>query len=69
MIFVSTTYPKQKKTNLQKVLNQLYKLEIDGIEIGSTHKYDTKQNLKKIIRKKKEQIIFVHNFFFLSTFR
>ncbi len=63
MIFVSTTYPKQKKTNLQRVLNQLYKLEIDGIEIGSTHKYDTKQNLKKIICKKKEKILFVHNFF------
>ena len=43
MIFVSTTFSKQKKTNLEKVLNQLNKLEIDGIEIGSTHKYETKK--------------------------
>ena len=38
---------QNKKSNLQKVINQLNNLEIDGIEIGSTHKYETKQILKK----------------------
>ena len=63
MIFVSTTFSKQKKTNLEKVLNQLNKLEIDGIEIGSTHKYETKKNLKNIINKNIKKNLFVHNFF------
>ncbi len=63
MIFVSTTFSKQKKSNLQNVLNQLDNLEIDGIEIGSTHNYETKQNYKKIISKNKKKKIFVHNFF------
>jgi sugar phosphate isomerase/epimerase len=63
MIFVSTTYPRQKKSNLEKVLNQLNRLQIDGIEIGSTHKYETKQNLKKIIKNNQKKIFYVHNFF------
>jgi len=63
MIFVSTTYPRQKKSNLEKVLNQLNRLQIDGIEIGSTHKYETKKNLKKIIKNNKKKMLYVHNFF------
>lgn len=63
MIFVSTTFSKQKKSNLQKVINQLNNLEIDGIEIGSTHKYETKKNLKKIIGKNIKKNLFIHNFF------
>ena len=63
MIYVSTTFSKQKKSNLQKVINQLNNLEIDGIEIGSTHKYETKQILKKVIRRDVKKTLFVHNFF------
>ena len=63
MIYVSTTFSKQKKSNLKKVINQLNNLEIDGIEIGSTHKYETKQILKKVIRRDVKKTLFVHNFF------
>ena len=63
MIFVSTTFAKEKKSNLQKIINQLNKLEIEGIEIGSTHKYETKQILKKIINKNIKKNLFIHNFF------
>ena len=49
---------QNKKTNLEKVLNQLNKLEIDGIEIGSTHKYETKKNLKNIINKNIKKNLF-----------
>jgi|TARA_B110000914_G_C15413464_1_gene423004 sugar phosphate isomerase/epimerase len=63
MIFVSTTYYKKKKPPLNKVLKELLSLNIDGIEIGSTHAYDTRKNLKKIIKKIKTKKIFIHNFF------
>ena len=64
MIYVSTTYPKKEKTKLQDVLNQLGKLDIDGVEIGSTHLYQTKKEFKKIIQQSvKNKKILVHNFF------
>ena len=63
MIFVSTTYYKKNSSRLEEVLPELSKLDIDGIEIGSTHKYDTRSNFKKIIKKIKSKKIFIHNFF------
>ena len=64
MIYVSTTYPKKEKTNLQQTLSQLMKLDIDGIEIGSTHYFQTQQQFKKIIKNNiKNKKILIHNFF------
>ena len=44
MIFVSTTYYKKKLSDLDDVISELSDLDIDGIEIGSTHKFNTKNN-------------------------
>ena len=63
MIFVSTTFPPQKKTDLDKVLDNLKKLDIDGIEIGSTHNSDTKKNFKNIIKNSSFKRVLIHNFF------
>jgi sugar phosphate isomerase/epimerase len=63
MILVSTTYYKKNSSCLENVLSELSKLDIDGIEIGSTHKYNTRNNFKKIIKKIKSKKIFIHNFF------
>ena len=51
MIYVSTTYPKKEKTRLEDVLFEQKTLEIDGIEIGSTHYYQNKNEFKNIIKK------------------
>lgn len=63
MIYVSTTYYGAKRSDLHKVLNQLNKLDIDGIEIGSTHTYKKKKELEKIFRNFKGKELFIHNFF------
>ena len=64
MIYVSTTYPKKVKTRLEDVLLELKNLEIDGIEIGSTHYYQNKKDFKNIIKKYvKNRKILIHNFF------
>ena len=63
MILVSTTYYKQKRSDLNKVISELLELDIDGIEIGSTHEFNTKEKFKKIIKKIKSKKIFIHNFF------
>ncbi len=62
-IFVSTTYFGKKNSELNKVLNQLKTANIDGIEIGSTHKYQTKKYFQKIIKGNKPKRILLHNFF------
>ena len=63
MICVSTTYYDAKRSDLHKVLTQLNKLDIDGIEIGSTHTYKKKKELEKIFRNFKGKELFIHNFF------
>ena len=63
MILVSTTYYKKNYSALQSALSELSKLSIDGIEIGSTHKYNTRNNFEKIIKKVSSKKIFIHNFF------
>ena len=62
-IFVSTTYFGKKNSELNNVLNQLKTANIDGIEIGSTHKYQTKKYFQKIIKGSKPKRILLHNFF------
>jgi endonuclease IV len=63
MILVSTTYYKKKLSNLDTVISELLELDIDGIEIGSTHQFNTRNNFKKIIKKISAKTIFIHNFF------
>ena len=63
MIYVSTTYYGAKRSDLFKVLTELNKLDIDGIEIGSTHTYKNKKDLEKLFSKPKWKNLFIHNFF------
>ena len=63
MIFVSTTYFKKERSKLIEPFSQLVKLPIDGIEVGSTHLYEKKIKLKKIIKNSNKKKIFLHNFF------
>ena len=63
MIFVSTTYYKKERSRLIEPFTQLLKLPIDGIEVGSTHLYEEKKKLKKIIQNSNNKRIFLHNFF------
>jgi endonuclease IV len=63
MIFVSTTYYGTTRSDLHPILRQLEKFKIDGIEVGSTHKYEKKNYLKKILKKIKKKKIIFHNFF------
>jgi endonuclease IV len=63
MIYVSTTYSDVKRSNLNKVLNQLKGLEIDGIEVGSTHRYQKKSKFEKLLKKISNKKILIHNFF------
>ena len=39
MIYVSTTYYGAKRSDLQKVLTQINKLDIDGVEIRAINKH------------------------------
>ena len=46
MIFISTTYHKKENLSLKKFYLKFQNSNIDGVEIGSVHKFDT----RKIIR-------------------
>ena len=59
-IFVSTTF-NDDTADLDFLLGELKKLDIDGVEIGSTHKY--KQNYVEIIKKCWQGRLVTHNFF------
>ena len=63
MIFVSTTYHKKTNLDLKKILSEISRLKIDGVEIGSVHKFDTRKNYKKIIKQNFKKKILIHNFF------
>ena len=63
MIFISTTYHKKANLDLKKILSEISSLKIDGVEIGSVHKFDTRKNYKKIIKQNFKKKILIHNFF------
>ncbi len=63
MIFISTTYHKKENINLKEILSEISNLKIDGVEIGSVHKFDTRKNYKNIIKKNFKKKILIHNFF------
>lgn len=63
MIFVSTTYPKIYKSDLVKTLNEIDSLDIDGVEIGSTHNFLSERDVKKILNNFNFKRVFIHNFF------
>jgi sugar phosphate isomerase/epimerase len=63
MILVSTTYRKEYKSDLLETLNELNLLDIDGIEIGSTHNFLSESKIKKILNNFNSKKLFIHNFF------
>ena len=63
MIFVSTTYRGHGRSHLNTVLKELNTLEIDGVEIGSTHTYETKQTFARYLKQIDRKKIIIHNFF------
>lgn len=60
-LFLSTTFHDNKSTDLDEVLSLIQGLDIDGIELGSTHIY--RSDLLNIIEKKWEKYTVTHNFF------
>ncbi len=60
-IFISTTYFGKRESDLKNALNELEVLPVDGIEIGSTHKYspDNSKTIKSISGKR----LLFHNYF------
>ena len=64
MIFLSTTFLGKNRSNLNTVFKKIKDLKnLDGIEIGSTHKYERKKILKDIISENSDKEIYIHNFF------
>jgi len=59
-LFLSTTFYGDRDTDLEEVLPLINNLDIDGIEIGSTHQYRT--DIYEVVSKYKKRII-THNFF------
>ena len=60
-LFVSTTFYKQTATNVAEVLRKLKDLDIDGVELGSTHIF--RSDMEDVIRKEWNKRIVTHNFF------
>ena len=60
-LFVSTTFYQQTATNVTEVLRKLKGLDIDGVELGSTHIY--RSDMEDVIRKEWDKRIVTHNFF------
>jgi sugar phosphate isomerase/epimerase len=60
-LFVSTTFHGTINTNIEKVLQLLDGLDIDGAEFGSTHVY--RPDMDSIINKSWDRKIVTHNFF------
>jgi sugar phosphate isomerase/epimerase len=60
-LFLSTTFYTSSSSDLENVLPLLNKLDIDGIELGSTHIY--RLDIEDIIRKIWKKRIVTHNFF------
>lgn len=60
-IFVSTTFYGDENSDLDLTLNLLKSLEIQNIELGSTHLY--REDFLEVIKKYSFSRIFTHNFF------
>ena len=60
-LFVSTTFYQQTPTNVTEVLRKLKGLDIDGVELGSTHIY--RSDMEDVIKKEWDKRIVTHNFF------
>jgi sugar phosphate isomerase/epimerase len=63
MIYVSTTYYGSKRSDLKIVLDQLKDLDIDGIEVGSTHSYKKKKDFVKLLNNLPKKKILFNNYF------
>jgi sugar phosphate isomerase/epimerase len=60
-VLVSTTWLNRNQTDISAALMGMQELDIDGIELGSTHRWQ--YGLMDIVRNSGWQTIFVHNFF------
>ncbi len=60
-IFLSTTFSENKASGLKEVLSQINDLDIDGIELGSTHRFE--KNFEEIIKSFWHKRLLTHNFF------
>ena len=60
-IFVSTTWHGEGRTDLDDVLARMEGLDIDGIELGSTHAF--RSDLAAVIGRRVRGRIMTHNFF------
>tara|TARA_X000000368_G_C23049778_1_gene720822 strand:+ start:2002 stop:2859 length:858 start_codon:yes stop_codon:yes gene_type:complete len=60
-IFLSTTFSEDRSVGLEEVLSQINDLDIDGIELGSTHRFE--KNFEEIIKSYWNKRLLTHNFF------
>jgi len=60
-LFLSTTFYGIERTNLADILPVINKFDLDGIELGSTHKFS--DNLDNIVKKGYGGRIVTHNFY------
>ena len=60
-LFLSTTFHGEGRSDLKYVLDVTKGLDIDGIELGSTHYYNP--NIEAIVRNSNHKRLVSHNFF------
>jgi len=60
-LFLSTTFHGNESTDLADVLRLIEGLDLDGVELGSTHRY--RPDLEVIVREGFERRLVTHNFF------
>lgn len=60
-LFVSTTWFGKGQTDVGEVLDAMEGLDIDGIELGSTHAW--RDDLEAVVESKCDHDIFSHNYF------
>jgi sugar phosphate isomerase/epimerase len=60
-IFLSTTFHGNTSTDIEEVLQLIEDIDIDGIELGSTHSY--RSGIKNIINRGFDKRVVTHNFF------
>jgi len=60
-IFVSSTWHGTEQSRLGDVLSRMAGLEIDGVELGSTHRWQA--DLLEVVRAGTDRALFTHNYF------
>lgn len=60
-ILISTTWFGVSRTDLGDALDGIHALDVDGIELGSTHEW--RNDFTALVRDNDWEMVFVHNFF------